>query len=439
MKNFLYPEWVLVLWAARRLGRPVKWVGRARRGFSSARRRAATTTRKARLALDADGRFLALDVETVANLGAYLSTNGPGSSTNSPATAMGGVYAIPAIFMDVRGAFTNTVPIDAYRGAGKPEANYLIERLVELRRAPARPRPGRAAPAQSDPRISAIAAALGMTIDCGTLRRQSRRRGRAGADRRVSRRGAPHAAGARQAARARHRLLSRNLARHARTRAPKSASRPTAGWRCCSAPSRTARGTRPAIRRSPPTCWACRSRRSALSRPTRARCKRGDGHGGARSMHHGRRGAGQGGARWCIAKGRAVAAGLLQADAGELVFADGRFTVPRQRARSIDLLARGARGRRSGQPARRHDARSRLLCLQRVRRLHLPERLPCRRGRDRPRDRRGDARTLYRGRRLRPADQPAADRGPGPGRRGPGHRPGAARAHRLRPGSRASC
>src|SRR5262249_31537607 len=65
------------------------------------------------------------------NLGAYLSTNGPGSSTNSPASAMGGVYAIPAVFMAVRGVFTNTVPIDAYRGAGKPEANYLIERLVD--------------------------------------------------------------------------------------------------------------------------------------------------------------------------------------------------------------------------------------------------------------------------------------------------------------------
>jgi carbon-monoxide dehydrogenase large subunit len=67
----------------------------------------------------------------VANLGAYLSTNGPGSSTNSPASAMGGVYDIPAVFMAVRGVFTNTLPIDAYRGAGKPEANYLIERLAD--------------------------------------------------------------------------------------------------------------------------------------------------------------------------------------------------------------------------------------------------------------------------------------------------------------------
>ena len=86
---------------------------------------------RARLALDADGRFLALDVSTVANLGAYLSSGGPGSSTNAPANAMGSGYVIPAIFMDVHGVFTNTVPIDAYRGAGKPEVNYMIERLID--------------------------------------------------------------------------------------------------------------------------------------------------------------------------------------------------------------------------------------------------------------------------------------------------------------------
>jgi len=124
MKNFLSPEWVLVLWAARRLGRPVKWVAERIEEFVAGTQGRDNHTR-ARLALDEDSRFLGLDVSTVANLGAYLSSNGPGSSTNSPATAMGGVYAIPAIFMDVRGTFTNTVPIDAYRGAGKPEASTL--------------------------------------------------------------------------------------------------------------------------------------------------------------------------------------------------------------------------------------------------------------------------------------------------------------------------
>ena len=131
IKNCLYPEWVLLLWAAQNLGRPVKWVESRSEDFVSTAQGRDNITR-ARLALDRDGRFLALDVSTIANLGAYMSGGGPGSSTNAPAAAMGGGYDIPAIAMDVRAAFTNTVPIDAYRGAGKPEANYLIERLIDL-------------------------------------------------------------------------------------------------------------------------------------------------------------------------------------------------------------------------------------------------------------------------------------------------------------------
>ena len=130
-KNFLYPEWVLVLFAARRLGRDVKWLSDRNEDFLSSSQGRDNITH-ARLALDAEGRFLALDVSTLANMGAYISSAGPGPSTNSSSTAQGGVYDIPAVFMDVRGLFTNTVPVDAYRGAGKPEANYVIERLIDL-------------------------------------------------------------------------------------------------------------------------------------------------------------------------------------------------------------------------------------------------------------------------------------------------------------------
>ena len=130
VKNGLYPEYVLVLWAARRFGRPVKWVSGHGEDFVSTAHGRDNLTR-ARLALDNGGRFLALDVATLANLGAAMSTGGPGSSTNAPGNAMGGGYDIAAVFMDVHGIFTNTVPIDAYRGAGKPEANYLIERLID--------------------------------------------------------------------------------------------------------------------------------------------------------------------------------------------------------------------------------------------------------------------------------------------------------------------
>ena len=130
VKNGLYPEYIMLLWAARHLGRPVRWAGAHGDDFvSTAHGRDNLSV--ARLALDAAGRFLALEVDTIANLGAGMATGGPGSSTNAPGNAMGGGYDIPAVVMRVQGAFTNTVPIDAYRGAGKPEANYLMERLVD--------------------------------------------------------------------------------------------------------------------------------------------------------------------------------------------------------------------------------------------------------------------------------------------------------------------
>ena len=130
VKNPLYPEPVLCLWAARALGCPVRWASDHGEDFVSTAHGRDNLTR-ARLGLDADGRFLALHVDVVANLGAFMSTGGPGPSTTAPGNAMGGGYDIPHVAMVTRGAFTNTVPLDAYRGAGKPEANYLIERLVE--------------------------------------------------------------------------------------------------------------------------------------------------------------------------------------------------------------------------------------------------------------------------------------------------------------------
>src|SRR5262249_49105143 len=129
VKNFLYPEWVMVLWAARRLRRPVKWVAERSEEFVSSAQGRDNYTR-ARLALDGDGRFLALDVDTVANLGAYLSTNGAGKPAHSPGRAGGGVYHIPGGFQAGRGVLNNPGPIQAHRGPGKPGANFLAGRLV---------------------------------------------------------------------------------------------------------------------------------------------------------------------------------------------------------------------------------------------------------------------------------------------------------------------
>jgi carbon-monoxide dehydrogenase large subunit len=129
LKNALYPEYILVLWAARRVGRPVKWISERGEAFLSdyAGRDNASRTE---IALDAAGNFLALRVSTLANLGAYLAPKGLLSPTsNMP--GLSGSYRTPAIHATVRGVFTNTVPTDVYRGAGRPEALYLLERVVD--------------------------------------------------------------------------------------------------------------------------------------------------------------------------------------------------------------------------------------------------------------------------------------------------------------------
>src|SRR5436305_3632162 len=130
MKLFLYPEHVLVLWAAKRVGRPVKWVTDRSDAFLTDTQGRDSLTRLD-LALDDQLRFLALSVELTADMGAYLSNFAPEIPTASGAVMYGGVYAIPAIHVAVKGVFTNTVPVEAYRGAGRPEAAYAIERLID--------------------------------------------------------------------------------------------------------------------------------------------------------------------------------------------------------------------------------------------------------------------------------------------------------------------
>src|SRR5438132_306941 len=130
MKLFLYPEHILVLWAAKKLCRPVKWTPDRTDAFMTDTQGRDNVTRL-ELALDEELRFLALEVGLVANMGAYLSNFATEIPTASGAVMHSGVYAIPAIHVGVKGVFTNTVPVDAYRGAGRPEAAYAIERLID--------------------------------------------------------------------------------------------------------------------------------------------------------------------------------------------------------------------------------------------------------------------------------------------------------------------
>jgi carbon-monoxide dehydrogenase large subunit len=130
-KIFIYPEEVVTLWAAKRIGRPVKWVAERSESFvSDAHGRDHVT--HAEMALDENGRILALRVRTIANLGAYMSTFSSSIPTYLYATLLSGQYDIPAIYCEVDAVYTNTVPVDAYRGAGRPEATFVVERLVEI-------------------------------------------------------------------------------------------------------------------------------------------------------------------------------------------------------------------------------------------------------------------------------------------------------------------
>jgi carbon-monoxide dehydrogenase large subunit len=130
-KIFLYPEEVAVSWASKQLGRPVKWTAERRESFvTDAHGRDHVTD--AEMAVDRDGKIVALRVHTNANLGAYLSTFAPLIPTFLYGPLLSGAYKIPEIYCEVIGSLTNTTPVDAYRGAGRPEATYLLERMCDL-------------------------------------------------------------------------------------------------------------------------------------------------------------------------------------------------------------------------------------------------------------------------------------------------------------------
>ncbi|HET9904469.1 MAG TPA: xanthine dehydrogenase family protein molybdopterin-binding subunit [Xanthobacteraceae bacterium] len=130
-KIFIYPEEVVTLWASKRVGRPVKWTcDRSEAFLADAHGRDHVT--HAEMAFDERGRILGLRAQTIANLGGYMSTFSSSIPTYLYATLLSGQYAIPHISCEVTAVYTNTVPVDAYRGAGRPEATFVVERLVEV-------------------------------------------------------------------------------------------------------------------------------------------------------------------------------------------------------------------------------------------------------------------------------------------------------------------
>ncbi len=331
IKNCLYPEWVMLLWCARLLGRSVKWVEDRGEDFvSTAQGR--DNVSKARLALDAEGRFLALDVSTTAGLGAYMSGGGPGSSTNAPAAAMGGGYVIPAIFMDVRAAFTNTAPIDAYRGAGKPEANYIIERLIDKA----------ARQCGFDPislrRRNLVASfpyqkALGSVVDCGRFA--------ANIDDVLGL--ADHAGFAHRQAISKRQGLLRGIGIACFLETARGA--PNEGAELCFGhdgivsikvgTQSNGQGHETAYPQIAADLLGLPVERFRYVQADTAEIPEGNGHGGARSMHMGGAALFKA-AQQAIDKARPVAARLLQAQPDQIVFEGGRFAAGE---RSVDLLS----------------------------------------------------------------------------------------------------
>jgi len=169
VKNGAYPEPALILYAAKRLGRPVKWINSRSESFASdthGRDQVSTV----RLALDSDGTFRALRTETIGNLGAFCGTVGPFTSTAGSARTQGGPYAFEAMYYRSRAVFTNTCPMDPYRGAGRPEASFQIERVIELAARelgfdPVELRRQNLIPSDALP----LKTAMGLEVDCGNF------------------------------------------------------------------------------------------------------------------------------------------------------------------------------------------------------------------------------------------------------------------------------
>jgi aerobic carbon-monoxide dehydrogenase large subunit len=170
MKTGSYPEYLACLWASARISRPVKWVCERSEGHLSDSHDRDQAT-EAALALDAEGRFLAMRFDNVCGVGAYLGAGAPVSPSNHLG-GLAGLYTTPAIYVEASAVFTNTAPIGPYRGAGRPEATYVLERLIdaaarEMKIDRAEIRRRNLIPPEAMP----FKTGLTFTYDCGEFRR----------------------------------------------------------------------------------------------------------------------------------------------------------------------------------------------------------------------------------------------------------------------------
>ena len=420
----------------------MKWTGERTESFlSDAHARDHVT--HAELAMDADGNFTALKVHTLANMGAYLSTFASCIPTYLYGTLLSGQYKTPAIYCAVDAVYTNTTPVDAYRGAGRPEATYVLETLVETAaretgRDRAELRRKNFIPKDAFPYQTPVALQYD-TGDFEALHDEALRL----ADYKnfAQRRAASEAKG-----------KLRGIGFSCYIEACGIAPSAVVGSLGCgvglweSAKVRFSHTGMVQVLTGTHTHGQGHETMFAqliaekLGVPIEnvevihgdtEKTPVGMGTYGSRSMAVG----GPAIVNACdkiIEKGKKIAAHLLEASEGDIEFKDGNFTVAGTDRAEVDRRG-GVRGLRAAPSAARPDrAGHGGDGVLRSGQLHLPGRLPRLRGRGRSRYRRGQDRPVRRGRRLRQGDQPDDRRGPGPRRPGPGHRPGADRGLRVR-------
>ncbi|MBI4183240.1 MAG: xanthine dehydrogenase family protein molybdopterin-binding subunit [Proteobacteria bacterium] len=349
LKIFLFPEEALLPWAAAKVGRPVKWTAERSESFLSDTH-GRDQASEAELALEKDGTILALRVSTLANMGAYLSLFAPEIPTAIGAVMLAGVYRFAAAQVSVTGVLTHTGPVDAYRGAGRPEAAYLIERLIdaagrELGLAPEEIRRRNFIPPSAMP----FTTALGETYDSGDFERNLADALRlSGHERREERR---------RAARARGRLYGFGLATYIEScggGADEQASlrfEPDDTVTVLVGTQSNGHGHETVFAQIAADSLGLDIERVKVVQGDTDLVSFGRGTGGSRALPV----AGNAVlkvAERAIERGKEVAAHLLEAARADIVFADGRFAIAgTDRSLSLFEVARAAREDKSLPPA----------------------------------------------------------------------------------------
>lgn len=337
-KNFAYPEWALVLFGARQLGRPVKWTAERTEDVTGGAHGRAVKTR-AKLGLTADGMFTGILAEMTADIGGHLSSGAPGSGTVSVTRAIHGMYAIPAVFMEATAVFTNTAPVDAYRGAGKPEGNYLVERLVDeaARKFGFDPVEIRL---KNAIRSFPFETPLGFTVDCGRFAENVEDAAE------MADRGGFAARRAASETNGRLRGLGFaaffESARGAPTEGAEIRFSEDGMVEVRTGTESNGQGHETTFSRLVADQLGVNLAEVRYVQADTRETRMGHGHGGARSMHMGG-GAIMGAIADVLEKGRAVAAGLMQADAESVTFRDGGFVAGDGRQVALADVAAAAR------------------------------------------------------------------------------------------------